>query len=247
MTTAQKVPSLEGRSKRYKAAAPGVDRVTVRSPQEAVALVKQTATAKFDETVEAHIRTTVDPKKQNQPLRGVVALPHGLGKKVRVLVFAQGDILNAAKAAGADYVGDDETIQRIERDGWSDFDVAIATPDVMGRIGRLGRVLGRKGLMPNPRTGTVVPPQDVARAIAEAKRGRLEFRMDRTAIVHSPIGKRSFSDEQLVENLAALVDAVNKARPEGVKGPLVKSLYLTSTMGPSVKVDATEAATLKGE
>ncbi|MBM3946500.1 MAG: 50S ribosomal protein L1 [SAR202 cluster bacterium] len=245
--TTQNAPSLEGRSKRYRAAAPTVDRTTIRTPQDAVALIKQTATAKFDETVEAHLRTTVDPRKQNQPLRGVVALPHGLGKTVRVLVFAQGDVLNAAKAAGADYVGDEETIQKIERDGWTDFDVAIATPDVMGRIGRLGRVLGRKGLMPNPRTGTVVPPQDLAKAIGEAKRGRLEFRMDRTAIVHSPIGKRSFSDEQLVENLAALVDAVNKARPEGIKGPLLKSLYLTSTMGPSVKVDIAQAATLQSD
>lgn len=246
-TTTQKAPSLAGRSKRYKAVAPTTDRTTLRSPGEAVALVKQAATAKFEETVEAHIRTTVDPRKQNQPVRGVVALPHGLGKQVRVMVFAQGDTLAAARQAGADYIGDDETIQKIERDGWSDFDVAIATPDVMGRIGRLGRVLGRKGLMPNPRTGTVVAAQDIARSIDEAKRGRLEFRMDRTAIIHSPIGKRSFSDEQLVENLATLLDAINKARPEGIKGPLIKSLYLKSTMGPSVKVDVAQASTLKTE
>jgi large subunit ribosomal protein L1 len=237
MTTKTQARSVAHKSKRYRAVAPAVDRTAVHPPAEAVGLVKKTATAKFDETIEAHIRTALDPKKQAQSVRGVVSLPHGLGKTARVLVFAQGEAANAARQAGADFIGDEEVIQRIDKEGWTEFDVAIATPDMMGRIGRLGRVLGRKGLMPNPRTGTVVPSQDIVRSVNEAKKGRLEFRMDRTAIIHSPIGKKSFDDKKLVENLSALVDAVNKTRPDGVKGSYIKSLYLTSTMGPSVKVD----------
>ena len=247
MTTAQQRPSLAKRSKRFKAVASVGERTTVRAPEEAVELVKRAATAKFDETIEAHIRTTVDPKKQAQALRSVVALPHGLGKPMRVMVFAQGEAATSARQAGADYIGDDEMIQRIEREGFSDFDVSIATPDMMGRIGRLGRVLGRKGLMPNPRTGTVVPPQDIPKAVGEAKRGRLEFRMDRTSIVHSPIGKKSFTTQQLLENLAALLDSVNKAKPEGVKGQLIRTLYLSSTMGPSVKIDVAQTTALNVE
>lgn len=247
MTGMQQRSKLTGRSKRFRAVAPLGDRVTAHPPQEAIDLVKKGATAKFDETVEAHIRTTVDPKQQDQTIRGVVSLTHGLGKPVRVMAFVQGEAATAARQAGVDYIGDDETIQRIEKEGWSDFDVSIATPDMMGRVGRLGRVLGRKGLMPNPRTGTVVPAQDIPKAIREAKRGRLEFRMDRTAIIHAPIGKSSFTAQQLADNLGVLLDAVNKARPEGIKGSLIRTLYVSSTMGPSLKVDVALAMELKPE
>ncbi|MSQ12485.1 MAG: 50S ribosomal protein L1 [Dehalococcoidia bacterium] len=246
MTTVQK-PSIVKRSRRFKTAAALVQRGAALSPEEAMELVKKTATAKHDETIEVHIRTTVDPQRQAQGLRGVVVLPHGVGKTVRVMAFVQGEAATAARQAGADYIGDDETIQRIEKDGWSDFEVSVATPDMMGRIGRLGRVLGRKGLMPNPRTGTVVPAQDIAKAVSEAKRGRLEFRADKTAIIHSVIGKKSFAAQQLVDNFTALLDAINKARPEGIKGPLIRSLYVTSTMGPSIKLDVAKATVLKVE
>ena len=199
-------------------------------------MAKQTSRAKFDETVELHLRTNSDPRHADQLVRGVALLPHGLGKEVRVLVFAVGEAATAARQAGADYVGDDDLVQRIE-EGWLEFDVAIATPDVMGRIGRLGRVLGRRGLMPNPRAGTVVQPQDFARAIEEAKMGRVEFRLDRTAIIHVPLGKVSFESDKLVENLHSLVDTVVKARPSAVKGQFIRTAYLTTTMGPSIKLD----------
>jgi large subunit ribosomal protein L1 len=224
------------RGKQYTEAAKAVEKDRLYSPGEAVDIAKQTARAKFDETVELHLRTNSDPRHADQLVRGVALLPHGLGREIRVLVFAAGEAVAAARRAGADYVGDDDLVQRIE-EGWLEFDVAMATPDVMGRISRLGRVLGRRGLMPNPRAGTVVQPQDFARAIEEAKMGRVEFRLDRTAIIHVPVGKVSFDNEKLLENLNALVDTVVKARPSAVKGQFIRTAYLTTTMGPSIKLD----------
>ncbi|MCS7206327.1 MAG: 50S ribosomal protein L1 [Dehalococcoidia bacterium] len=248
MTTSPAVQALKKRhGKRYAQVASLVDRTRTYTPQEAVALVKKTATAKFDETIEVHIRTTADPKRSEQMVRGVVVLPHGVGKPKRVLVFAQGEAGNIARQAGADIIGDDEVIRRIDQEGWTEFDVALATPDMMGRIGRLGRVLGRKGLMPNPRAGTVVPPQDLPRVIAEAKKGRLEFRLDRLGIIHCPIGKASFPEQHLLENLAALVDAVKRAKPEDIKGVFIRSITLTSTMGPGIKLDVPATLALKVE
>lgn len=235
---------LARRGKRYQEAAKLVDPAKTYSPQEAMNLLKQTAQAKFDETVELHLRTRADPRHAEQLIRSVVMLPNGTGKTRRVLVFAQGEDATLALEAGADYIGDDEVIRRIEQEGWVDFDVSIATQDVMGRIGRLGRTLGRRGLMPSPRAGTVVQPQDIPRAVKEAKQGRLEFRMDRTAILHIPIGKTSFSIEALLENLAATLDAVIRARPDGIKGELFQSISLTTTMGPSVRLDIGEAQAL---
>ena len=224
------------RGKQYTEAAKAVEKDRLYSLGEAVDIAKQTAKAKFDETVELHLRTNSDPRHADQLVRGVALLPHGLGREIRVLVFAAGEAAAAARRAGADYVGDDDLVQRIE-EGWLEFDVAMATPDVMGRISRLGRVLGRRGLMPNPRAGTVVQPQDFARAIEEAKMGRVEFRLDRTAIIHVPVGKVSFDNEKLLENLNALVDTVVKARPSAVKGQFIRTAYLTTTMGPSIKLD----------
>ncbi|MBI4202465.1 MAG: 50S ribosomal protein L1 [Chloroflexi bacterium] len=233
-------------SKRYNSTVGVLDLDKAYSPAEAVAAIKKSATAKFDETVEAHLRTSADPRHADQQLRTVALLPHGLGKVVRVLVFAQGDTAAAAREAGADFVGADDLIQRIEG-GWVDFDTAIATPDLMGRVGRLGRVLGRRGLMPNPRTGTVVQPQDIRRVVEEAKKGRVEVRMDRTAIIHAPIGKASFEETALVENLTSLVDIINRNRPAAVKGSFIRSSYLTSTMGPSVKLDLSSLLSLRAE
>ena len=213
------------RGKQYTEAAKAVEKDRLYSPGEAVDIAKQTARAKFDETVELHLRTNSDPRHADQLVRGVALLPHGLGREIRVLVFAVGEAAAAARRAGADYVGDDDLVQRIE-EGWLEFDVAMATPDVMGRISRLGRVLGRRGLMPNPRAGTVVQPQDFARAIEEAKMGRVEFRLDRTAIIHVPLGKVSFDNEKLLDNFNALVDTVVKARPSG---PLRGSSYALPT------------------
>lgn len=244
-TTLQELKKRHG--KRYAQIAPQVDRTRLYPPEEAVALVKKTATAKFDETIEVHIRTTADPRRQEQMVRGVVVLPHGVGKPKRVLVFAQGEAATIARQAGADIIGDDEVIRRIEQEGWTEFDVAIATPDMMGRIGRLGRVLGRKGLMPNPRAGTVVPPQDLPRVISEAKKGRLEFRLDRQGIIHCPIGKASFPEQHLLENLAALIDAVKRARPEEITGIFIRSITLTSTMGPGIKLDIPATLALRVE
>lgn len=229
--------------KRYLEAIKLVDRAKAYPPAEAIGLVKETANAKFDETVELHIRTGLDPRHADQQLRGIALLPHGLGKTVRVLVFAQGEAVRAAEEAGADYVGGDELIKRIE-DGWIDFDVAIATPDMMGRIGRLGRILGRRGLMPNPRSGTVVPMEDLPKAISDARKGRVEFRVDRTAIIHVPIGKASFPDEALLENMGTLMDAVVKGKPSGAKGQYLRSVTLASTMGPGVKVDVNAATAM---
>ena len=220
--------------KKYNEAAKQVDRATLYDPAEAVALVKKTATAKFDETVELHIRTGCDGRHAEEQIRGAVVLPHGTGKTVRVLVFAKGDKVNEAEAAGADFVGGDELIPKIQNEGWLDFDVVVATPDMMGVVGRLGKVLGPKGLMSNPKAGTVT--MDVTKAINDIKAGKIEYRLDKSNIVHCPIGKVSFSEEQLVENLKAIMDAIVKAKPASLKGTYLKSITISSTMGPGVKV-----------
>ena len=207
-------------------------------PAEAISLVKQTGKAKFDETVELSIRLGVDPRHADQQVRGTVVLPHGTGKKVRVLVFAKGDKAEEARAAGADYVGEAELADKIKNENWFDFDVAVATPDMMGVVGRIGRILGPKGLMPNPKSGTVTA--DVAKAIEEIKGGKVEYRVDKTAIAHVPIGKASFDEEKLVENLTALMEAVVKAKPSSAKCTYLKSLYLSTTMGPSVRLNGTK-------
>ncbi len=220
--------------KKYAEVAKLVDRATLYEPSEAIALVKKTAVAKFDETIEVHIRTGCDGRHAEQQIRGAVVLPNGTGKTVRVLVFAKGDKVNEAEAAGADYVGGDELIPKIQNEGWLDFDVVVATPDMMGVVGRLGKVLGPKGLMPNPKAGTVT--MDVAKAIADIKAGKIEYRLDKTNIVHVPVGKASFTEEALQENFTALMDAIIKAKPSALKGQYLKSITLTSTMGPGVKV-----------
>ncbi|HKG53817.1 MAG TPA: 50S ribosomal protein L1 [Anaerolineales bacterium] len=222
--------------KKYIAALAKVDLDKEYAARDAVALAKETSTTKFDSTVEVHLRTALDPRQADQQVRDVVVLPHGLGKTVRVLVFAQGEGAAAARAAGADLVADDdETMKKIEG-GMLDFDVAIATPDAMGKVGRLGRVLGPRGLMPNPKAGTVVSADNLARAIKEAKAGRVEFRLDKTANIHVSVGKVSFNADQLYDNFAALMDAVHKARPAGAKGEYIKRITLTTTMGPGIKV-----------
>ena len=224
--------------KKYVEAAKLVDRAVVYEPNEAIALVKKTAVAKFDETVEAHIRTGCDGRHADQQIRGAVVLPNGTGKTVRVLVFAKGVKLDEALAAGADYAGGEELIPKIQNDGWLDFDVVVATPDMMGVVGRLGKVLGPKGLMPNPKAGTVT--MDVTKAIADIKAGKIEYRLDKTNIVHVPLGKASFTEEALAENFKALMDAIMKAKPSAVKGTYLKSITLTSTMGPGVKVNTSK-------
>jgi large subunit ribosomal protein L1 len=200
-------------------------------------MVKAGATSKFDETVELHVRTGADPRHADQQVRGVASLPHGTGKTVRITVFAQGEGITNAQNAGADFIGDDDLIKKIQQDGWSEFDVSIATLDMMGKVSKLGKVLGRKGLMPNPRTGTVVKTEDIGRAVEEARKGRVEFRLDRTSIMHVAIGKASFNEQQLTDNLTSVMDHVMRARPSGVKGEFLRSAFLTSTMGPSVPVD----------
>ena len=223
------------KGKKYTEAAKLIDRTMTYDPAEAVALVKKAATAKFDETVEAHIRTGCDGRHAEQQIRGAVVLPHGTGKTVRVLVFAKGDKANEAEAAGADYVGGEELIPKIQNDGWFEFDVVVATPDMMGVVGRLGRVLGPKGLMPNPKAGTVT--MDVTKAINEIKAGKIEYRLDKTNIVHVPVGKVSFTEEQLADNFQAIMDAIVKAKPSSLKGTYLKNITLASTMGPGVKVN----------
>jgi large subunit ribosomal protein L1 len=230
--------------KKYLAAAAKIEAERLYNPKEAVALARATAVTKFDSTVEIHMRLGVDPRHADQQVRDGVVLPHGLGKTVRVLVFAQGDGAQFARDAGADIVADDEIINKIQG-GWTDFDVAIATPDMMGKVGRLGRVLGPRGLMPSPKAGTVVPAEDVARVINEAKAGRFEFRVDKTANLHIPIGKASFDEIKLYENLAALMEAVKKARPATSKGAYIKRVTLTTTMGPGIKVDPTQAQSME--
>lgn len=220
--------------KKYGEAAKLVDRATQYDPAEAIGLVKKTATAKFDETVEVHIRTGCDGRHAEQQIRGAVVLPNGTGKTVKVLVFAKGAKLDEAQAAGADFVGGDELIPKIQNEGWLDFDVVVATPDMMGVVGRLGKVLGPKGLMPNPKAGTVT--MDVTRAINDIKAGKIEYRLDKSNIIHVPVGKASFSEEALAENYKALMDAIMKAKPSALKGQYLKSITLATTMGPGVKV-----------
>ncbi|MBR4579862.1 MAG: 50S ribosomal protein L1 [Lachnospiraceae bacterium] len=221
--------------KKYNEAAKQVDRSVLYDPADAVALVKKTATAKFDETVEVHIRTGCDGRHAEEQIRGAVVLPNGTGKTVRVLVFAKGDKVNEAEAAGADFVGGDELIPKIQNEGWLDFDVVVATPDMMGVVGRLGKVLGPKGLMPNPKAGTVT--MDVTKAINDIKAGKIEYRLDKANIIHCPIGKVSFTEEQLNQNFDALMGAIVKAKPSALKGQYLRSITLSTTMGPGVKVN----------
>lgn len=223
------------KGKRYAEARKLVDRANLYDVEEAVSLVKKSATAKFDETVEAHIRLGVDGRHADQQVRGAVVLPHGTGKKVRVLVFAKGDKVAEAEAAGADYVGGEELIPRIQKEGWLDFDVVVATPDMMGIVGRLGRILGPKGLMPNPKAGTVT--MDVTKAVNDIKAGKIEYRLDKTNIIHVPIGKVSFTEDQLADNFHTLIGAIIKARPAAAKGQYLRSVVITSTMGPGIKLN----------
>ena len=223
------------RGKKYVEAAKNIDRAVLYDPAEAIALAKKSATAKFDETIEAHIRTGCDGRHAEQQIRGAVVLPHGTGKTVRILVFAKGDKVAEAEGAGADYVGGEELIPRIQNEGWFEFDVVVATPDMMGVVGRLGRVLGPKGLMPNPKAGTVT--MDVAKAIQDIKAGKVEYRLDKTNIIHVPIGKASFAEEQLADNFQSLMDAIIKARPSALKGQYLRSITLAPTMGPGIKVN----------
>ena len=226
------------RGKKYIEAAKLIDRAAQYDTEEAISLVKKAAVAKFDETIECHIRTGCDGRHADQQIRGAVVLPNGTGKTVKVLVFAKGAKADEAQAAGADFVGGEELIPRIQNDGWLDFDVVVATPDMMGVVGRLGRVLGPKGLMPNPKAGTVT--MDVTKAIDDIKAGKIEYRLDKANIIHVPVGKASFTEEQLVENFNALMGAINKVKPAAVKGAYLKSVTLTSTMGPGVKVNPTK-------
>lgn len=226
------------RGKKYIESAKLIDRTVQYDSDEAMKLVKQTSVAKFDETIEAHIRLGVDGRHADQQVRGAVVLPHGTGKTVKVLVFAKGDKVAEAEAAGADHVGGDELIPKIQNDGWLDFDVVVATPDMMGVVGRLGRVLGPKGLMPNPKAGTVT--MDVTKAVTDIKAGKIEYRLDKANIIHVPVGKASFTDEQLSENFDTLMDAVVKAKPAAAKGNYLRSVTVTSTMGPGVKVNTSK-------
>lgn len=228
------------RGKKYAESAKNIDRTKLYDADEAISLVKKTAVAKFDETVEAHIRLGVDGRHADQQVRGAVVLPHGTGKSVKVLVFAKGDKVAEAQAAGADFVGGDELIPKIQNEGWLDFDVVVATPDMMGVVGRLGRVLGPKGLMPNPKAGTVT--MDVTKAVADIKAGKIEYRLDKANIIHVPVGKASFSEEQLSENFATLMEAINKAKPASCKGTYLRSVTLASTMGPGVKLNTIKLA-----
>jgi large subunit ribosomal protein L1 len=234
------------RGKKYEEAVKLLDKEKAYTPEEAAGLTKKMHTAKFDETVNLSLRMGVDPRNANQQVRGVAVLPNGLGKKVRVLVFAQGEAEKAALEAGADFAGSDDLIKKIEG-GWTEFDVAMATPDMMARVGRLGRVLGRKGLMPNPKAGTVVQPNDLTRAIGDARKGRVEFKLDRSSIIHVPVGKVSFEDKAIAENVDAVIDAVNRAKPSGAKGQFFKSAYVSSTMGPGIKLDVRQALGTKTE
>ncbi|MBR5313190.1 MAG: 50S ribosomal protein L1 [Clostridia bacterium] len=226
------------KGKKYVDSQKLIDKSKVYDPAEALELVCQTSKAKFDETIEVHFRMGLDGRHADQQIRGAVVLPNGTGKTVRVLVFAKGDRANEAREAGADYVGDVDLVEKIQKENWFDFDVVIATPDMMGTIGRLGRVLGPKGLMPNPKSGTVT--MDVAKAINEAKAGKIEYRLDKTNLVHCPIGKASFGTEKLAENFNALVGAINKARPAAAKGQYIKNCVIASTMGPGIKVNTTK-------
>lgn len=227
---------MANRGKKYMDAAKLVDRMKEYDPKDAVELAKKTAYANFDETVELHLNMGLDPRHADQQVRGVASLPHGLGKVVRVLVFTQGEAVKTAEEAGADYVGGDDMVKNIE-DGWLEFDVAIATPDVMAKVSKLGKILGRRGLMPNPKSGTIVPPQDLPKAISDVRKGRVDFRLDKTAVIHLPLGKLSFDDDRLLGNLAALIEAVLRAKPSGAKGQYIKSASLSTSMGPGIKLD----------
>lgn len=231
--------------KKYQEASKFADRSKIYSAEEAIESAKKASYAKFDETVELHLKMGVDPRSADQQVRGVILLPNGLGKKTRVLVFTQGEGVKLAEEAGADYAGADELIKQIEG-GWLEFDVSVATPDMMPKVAKLGKILGRRGLMPNPKSGTVVPPQDLARVVGEARKGRAEFRLDRTAIIHLPIGKISFDKDKLLENLAAAVEAIVKAKPSGAKGQYIRSVSLSTSMGPGFKLDITSVLAMSG-
>ena len=228
------------RGKKYLEAAKSIDRATLYDPAEAIGLAKKAAVAKFDETIEVHIRTGCDGRHADQQIRGAVVLPHGTGKAVKVLVFAKGTKLDEAQAAGADFVGGEELIPKIQNEGWLDFDVVVATPDMMGVVGRLGRVLGPKGLMPNPKAGTVT--MDVTKAVNDIKAGKIEYRLDKSNIIHVPIGKASFTEEQLSDNFQTLIGAIVKARPSTLKGQYLKSVVIAPTMGPGVKINPIKLA-----
>jgi len=235
---------MSNHGRKYLEAAQLIDDDATYLPHDAIALARKTSYVKFDATVEIHLRMGADPRHADQQVRGVAMLPHGLGKQVRVMAFVQGDAARVAREAGADFIGDDETIKRIE-DGWADFDVSVATPDMMGKVGRLGRVLGRRGLMPNPRAGTVVQSEDLPRAINEARQGRIEFRLDRTGVIHTVLGKVSFDEDKLLENMACIVDAINQVKPTGIKGAYIRSATMTTAMGPSVRLDVPAVASMK--
>ncbi len=234
------------RGKNYRNFVEQLDRDHAYEPREAVKLLKENASAKFDETVELHVRTALDTRHADQQLRGTIVLPNGLGKSQRVLVFAEGEAARIAEEAGADVVGSDDLVKKVEG-GWLEFDIALANREMMGKVGRLGRVLGPRGLMPNPRNNTVVEADDIPKAVREAKQGRVEFRTDRTALVHVPIGKVSFSEDALLENLSALVDAIVREKPDGAKGQFVRSATLTSTMGPGIKLDVAPTLSLSAD
>ena len=229
--------------KKYQEAEKLIDGTKLYAPEEAISLAKKTSYTKFDQTVELHLRMGVDPRHADQQVRGVALLPNGLGKPLRVLVFAQGEAQKIAQDAGADSVGGDEIAKKIE-EGWLEFDIAIATPDMMPRIGKLGKILGRKGLMPNPKSGTISQPADLPRVIADARKGRVEFKLDKTAIIHTPVGKVSFDDKKLLENLSAIIEAVVKAKPSGAKGQYIRTATLTTSMGPGIKLDLTPTLSL---
>ena len=229
---------MSGKGKRYKAALQEFDRKQDYPLEEAVSLVRKLATAKFDETIELHMRLGIDPRHSDQQVRSTVLLPHGLGRTVRVLVFAEGEDARAAEEAGADIIADDSVVARIQNEGWLEFDAALAVPSMMSRVGRLGRILGPRGMMPNPRAGTVVQPADLAQAIQERKAGRVEFRNDKTGNIHVPVGKASFDQQRLLENTRTVINAITTARPSSVKGSYVRRTVLTSTMGPGIRVSS---------
>ena len=234
------------RGKRYEEAAALVDKTKAYTPEEAVDLAKQTAKARYDETVEIHMRMGLDPRHADQQVRGLAMLPNGTGKQVRVLVFAQGEGATLAEQSGADFVGAEDIIQRIEG-GWIEFDTAIATPEMMSKIGKLGRILGRRGLMPNPRSGTVVQQPDLPKAISDSRKGKIEYRLDRTAVIHAPLGKASFEKDDLLENLSTFMDSVIRAKPSGAKGQYIKNISVSTTHGPGINMDVQSAMTLSAD